>query len=108
MHEPSGCVISLTCSFDPTRNKHYYYRGRDCVEQFCKKLSEFAKEIIDHEVEEMTPLNDEKLGLTKNVTYAKKSFVLMKMRKMNLNYIKSEIIVIIQENLEEPLIVFVI
>ena len=45
----------------------------------------------------------------KFVTYAKKNLVLMKMIKMNLNYtIKSEIIVITAENLEELLIVFVI
>ena len=43
----------------------------------------------------------------KYVIYAKKSFVLMKMRKMNLNYTKkSQIIVITLENLEELLIVF--
>ena len=45
----------------------------------------------------------------KFVTYAKKNLVSMKMIKMNLNYtIKSEIIVITEENLEELLIVFVI
>ena len=45
----------------------------------------------------------------KFVTYAKKNLVSMKMIKMNLNYtIKSEIIVITAENLEELLIVFVI
>ena len=43
------------------------------------------------------------------VTYAKKNLVLMKMIKIHLNYtIKSEIIVITQENLEELLIVFAI
>ena len=44
----------------------------------------------------------------KFVIYAKKSFVMMKMRKVNLNYIiKSETIVITLENKEELLIVFV-
>ena len=43
------------------------------------------------------------------VTYAKKNLVLMKKKKMHLNYtIKSEIIVITLENLEELLIVFAI
>ena len=43
------------------------------------------------------------------VTYAKNNLVQMKMIKINLNYtIKSEIIVITQENLEELLIVFAI
>ena len=45
----------------------------------------------------------------KFVTYAKKNLVLMKMIKMHLNYtIKSEIIVIKLENLEELLIVFLV
>ena len=38
--------------------------------------------------------------------YVKNNLILMKMKKMHLNYIKSEITVIIQENLEELLIVF--
>ena len=38
----------------------------------------------------------------KNVTYVKKSFAVIKMKKRNLNYTKKlEIIVIIQENIEE-------
>ena len=42
----------------------------------------------------------------KNAMYAKKSFVMMKMKKINLKYTKkSEIFVITPENLEELLIV---
>ena len=45
----------------------------------------------------------------KNATYAKKSFVMIKMRKMNLNYTKKlEIIDITLENLEEQLNAFII
>ena len=48
-----------------------------------------------------------KIGLMKSkkiATYVKKSFLMIKMKKINLNYTKKlEIIVIIQENLEEPL-----
>ena len=45
----------------------------------------------------------------KFVTYVEKNFVLIKMIKMHLNYtIKSEIIVITQEHLEELLIVLAI
>ena len=44
-----------------------------------------------------------------NATYAKKSFVIIKIKKKNLNYSKKlEIILITQENLEEQLIVFAI
>ena len=54
----------------------------------------------------------EKKSLIKNkkfVAYVKKTFVLIKIMKVNLNYtIKSEITTIIHENIEELLIVFVI
>ena len=52
----------------------------------------------------------EKISLMKRkkyAAYAKNSFVQMKMRKMNLdNTKKSEIITILQDNLEELLTVF--
>ena len=45
----------------------------------------------------------------KYATYVKKSFVMIKMKKKNLNYTKkSEISVIALENLEEQLIIFAI
>ena len=48
-HEPSGYSLSLICSFDSTKNKHYVYRGKDCVEHFCRKLKELGTEIINYE-----------------------------------------------------------
>ena len=60
----------------------------------------------------MIPLTDEEIKSSKeqkHVTYAKVSFVMIKIRRANLNVIiKSEIIVITPENLEELLIVFAI
>ena len=60
----------------------------------------------------MIPLTDNENKFyeeQKNVTYVKKGFVMIKMKKRNLNYTKKlEIIVIIQGNLEEVLIAFVI
>ena len=60
----------------------------------------------------MIPLTDNENKFyeeQKNVTYVKKGFVMIKMKKRNLNYTKKlEIIVIIQENLEELLIAFLI
>ena len=58
----------------------------------------------------MTPLTDnENKFYEENVAYVKKSFVLIKMKKRNLNYIKKlENIVIMQENLEEQLMVFAV
>ena len=104
--------MSLICSFDATKNRHYFYRGKDCIENFCKNLKELGTEIINCREKEMIPLTDGEISLMKSkkyATYAKKSFVQMIMRKMNLdNTKKSEIIAILQENLEELLIVFAI
>ena len=57
-HEPSGYSLSLICSFDATKNRHYLYRGKDCVENFCKKLKEFGTEVINYEEKEMILLTD--------------------------------------------------
>ena len=59
-----------------------------------------------------TEMKTKKLRLIKSkrfATYVKKKFVLMKIIKIHLNYtIKSEIIVITRENLEQLLILFAI
>ena len=58
------------------------------------------------------PLTDEEISFMKskkNVVYAKKSFVVIKMREINLNYTKKlQITAVTLENLEELLIVFII
>ena len=60
----------------------------------------------------MIPLTDKKISLMKSkryVIYAKNSFVMIKIKKKNLNSIKKlEIIVITLENLEQQLTVFAI
>ena len=90
-HEPSGYSLSLICSFDATKSRHYFYRGKDCIENFCKKLKELGTEIINYKENEMISLADEQMKKIcliksqKNVIYAKKSFVQMKIMKMNLN-----------------------
>ena len=80
--------------------------------RFCKDLIEHAMKIINFEEKEVILLTEKKISFMKSkkfVTYLKKNSVQMKMIKMNLNYtVKSEIIVITQENLEELLIVFAI
>ena len=60
----------------------------------------------------MIPLTDKKISLMKckrYVIYAKNSFVMIKIKKKNLNGTKKlEIIVITLENLEQQLTVFAI
>ena len=47
------------CSFDKRENKLNYYRGKDCIENLCKKLKASAMEIISHKEKEMIPLTHE-------------------------------------------------
>ena len=39
----------MYCSFDATKNKHDYYRGKYCMKNFCKDLKKRASEIFNHE-----------------------------------------------------------
>ena len=45
-HVPSGYSIFTHCSFDQSKNKLDYYRGKDCMKKFCKDLREHATKII--------------------------------------------------------------
>ena len=36
-HKPSGYAWSLICSFDDTKNKRYFYRGKDCIKKEFKR-----------------------------------------------------------------------
>ena len=101
MHKPCGYELSLVCSFDKTKNKHNFYRRRDCITRFCNDLKELGTKIVNYEEKEMIPLTDKKktssMKSKKNATYVKKSFAMIKMKKRNLKYTKKlEIIVIIQ------------
>ena len=58
-HEPSGWAMFTRCSFDKKENKLNYYKGKDCIEELCKKLKESAMEIINREKKEMVPLTHE-------------------------------------------------
>ena len=57
-HTPSGYSLFTHCSIDLTKNKLGCYRGKDCVERFCKDLKEDATIIINYEKKEMIPLTD--------------------------------------------------
>ena len=108
-HTPSVYSLFTNCSFDAAKNKLDCYRGKDCMEKFCKDLREQAMRISNYE--KMIPLTyEEKSYEEQKVCYiCKREFIQIKMIKMRLNYIiKSEIIVIPPENLEELLIIFVI
>ena len=41
-HSPSGYSLFTHCSFDATKNKLDYYRGKNCMKNFCLDLREHA------------------------------------------------------------------
>ena len=80
-HKPSGYAWCSICSFDDTKNKRYFYRGKDCIEKFCKDLKELGTEIINFEEKEMIPLTNKEIKSyekQKVCHICKKSFVMIK------------------------------
>ena len=60
-HKPSGYAWCSICSFDDTKNKPYFYRGKDCIEKLCKDLKEFGTEIINFKKQNMKPLTNKEI-----------------------------------------------
>ena len=58
-HTPSGYSIFTSFSFDESKNKLNYYRGKDCMKKFCKDLKQQATRIINHEKKKVIPLTKE-------------------------------------------------
>ena len=58
-HVPSGYSIFTHCSFDESKNKLNYYRGKDCMKKFSKDLREHASKIINYKNKKMIPLTTE-------------------------------------------------
>ena len=46
-------------SFDATENKLDYYRGKNCMKNFCLDLRKHATKIINYEKKEMMPVTKE-------------------------------------------------
>ena len=78
-HTPSDYSIFTNCSFDESKNKLNYYRGKDCMKKFCKDLKEHATRIINHGKKKIIPLLKEKIiiMIKKFVIYARKNLILL-------------------------------
>ena len=79
-HTASGYSVLTYCSFDKTKNKFDYYRGKNCMKNFCLDLREHTTEIINYEKKEIIPLTKEENKIhsrQKNAIYAKKNLVLV-------------------------------
>ena len=55
-HTPSGYSLYTHCSFDKSKNKLDYYRGKNCMKKFCKDLRTHATKIINYVKKKMIPL----------------------------------------------------
>ena len=55
-HTASGYSLFTHCSFDTTKNKLDYNRGKNCMKNFCLDLGGHATKIINYEKKEMKPL----------------------------------------------------
>ena len=55
-HTPSGYSLFTHWSFDTTKNKLDYYRGKNCMKNFCLDLREHATKLINYEKKKMIPL----------------------------------------------------
>ena len=55
-HTPSVYSLFTHCSFDRTKNKLDYYRGKNCMKNFCLDSREHSTKIINNEKKEMIPL----------------------------------------------------
>ena len=101
-HKPSGYSRVTYCSFDKSKTEWSHYRGKDCMEIFCKDLRDQAMKIINYEKKIIIiPLTDEeKESYEKQRIFyiCKKPVQLIKIMKKNVNYtVKSEITTIIHE-----------
>ena len=59
-HKHSGYPLFTNCSFVLSKSKLDCYRGKDCMEKFCKDLKEHATKIINYQKKEMIPLTNKK------------------------------------------------
>ena len=48
-YTPSGNSLFTYCSFDRTKNKLGYYRGKNCMKNVCLDLREIRTKIADNE-----------------------------------------------------------
>ena len=112
IHESCGYSINLVNSSDSKQDKHSFNRGRNCTEKLCKDFKKHAFKIINFKEKDMIPLTDKEIESyekQKVCHICKKEFWYNKNEKNEFKLCqKIREIVIIQENLEELLIAFVI
>ena len=61
IHEPCSYSINLVSSFDYEQNEQTFYRAKDCIKRFCRKLKELCLRVVNYEQREMIPLTDNEI-----------------------------------------------
>ena len=56
IHEPCSYSINLVSSFDYEQNEQTFYRAKDCIKRFCRKLKELCLRVVNYEKREIKPL----------------------------------------------------
>ena len=77
-HTPSGYSLFMHCSFDTTKNKLDYYRGKISMKNFYINLKEHTTKIINYEEKEMKPLTNEEKKTHRTKTLQAKTLLYMK------------------------------
>ena len=101
-HKPSGYSLFTHCSFDTTKNKLDYYRGKNYMKNFCLDLREHVTKIINYEKKEMIPLTKEEKRAHR---IQRRCYICKKKRLVLMIAIRLESMVIILENTEELLMI---
>ena len=70
-HTPSDYSLFTHCSFDVTKNNLDYYRGKNCMKNFCLDLRECETKLINYEKKETMLLTKEekKIHCKQKVSY---------------------------------------
>ena len=88
-HIPSGYSLFTYSSFDIAKNKLDYYRGKNCMKNFCLDLREHATKTINYE-KKMIPLpkEEEKIHCKQKKCYICKKDLILVMMKIKKNALK--------------------
>ena len=63
-HTASGYSLFTHCSFDTTKNRLDYYRGKNCMKNFCLDVREHATKIINYEKKRNDTINKRRKGIS--------------------------------------------
>ena len=80
IHTPSGCSLFTHCSFDKTKSKLDYCRGKDYMKKFCKDLRKHAAKITKYEKKKMIPLT-----IKEEIDYNKQKICYIYKRELSKN-----------------------